>query len=451
MDEILQVIKTGDVKKIVEFMDRHGLTLKDGKIIPTPEKKQYVIEQISFWNQRQQARKILLNSLYGALLNEALRFFDPRMGQSVTLTGRSIVRHMNAQVNQIITSIYDYMGESIMYSDTDSSYFSPLALKLEKFADWRTKLFEALHAREQIILEEEIEAGVDEAKRTKIIYDNFDFDNFDHIIRISDDIAFMANATFPDFMHNTFNTTHERGAIIAAGRELVASKMLFIKKKKYGGMIYDLEGERMDTGNKPGKLKAMGLDLKRADTPKFMQEFLEKLLVDILTGADSKNIIGQIKEFRISFKGRPAWEKGSPKKVSNLSKYRAMMERSASMGLTDRRRKGEKAKNTIPGHVRASVNWNNLLDAHNDKFSMRITDGSRIIVCKLLPNLMKLDSVAYPMDEPHLPQWFKDLPFDHAAMEEVIISKKVDNLVGVLKWPLEDSMVLSGEEFFSFD
>ena len=407
MLEITTLLKDGDATKIAEYMKANDLTLRDGKIVPIAEKEAWVKGQIGFWDQRQQARKILLNSLYGALLNEALRFSDERMGQSVTLTGRSIVRHMNAQVNKELTGEYDYLGKAICYADTDSCYFS---------AAW--------------MMSEDA---------TKEDY-----------IKIYDMVAEAVNSTFPEFMHTTFNTSLKRGAIIAAGRELVASKMLFIKKKKYGGMVYDLEGDRLDTGNKPGKLKAMGLDLKRADTPKFMQQFLEQVLMDVLTGAQAPEIIQQIRDFRVAFKDRPAWEKGSPKKVSNLTKYRAMMERSANMNLTDHRKKGEKAKTTIPGHVRASVNWNNLLDHHGDKFSMRITDGSRIVVCRLKPNNLKMDSIAYPVDEPHLPQWFKDLPFDHAAMEEVIIDKKVDNLIGVLGWPLQDTKVYGGDEFFSW-
>lgn len=406
--DLPKILESGDARTIAEFMAEHRLEIKDGLIVPSLDIVDKVKSQTIFWDQRQQARKILLNSLYGALLNEALRFYSPALGQSVTLTGRSIVRHMNAQVNMELTGEYDYTGKAICYADTDSCYFSA-AFMLGEDA-----------TREQYI-------------------------------ELYDMVAEAVNSTFPEFMHRTFNTTLERGGIIAAGRELVASKMLFIKKKKYGGLIYDLEGERMDTGNKPGKLKAMGLDLKRADTPKFMQTFLERVLMDVLQGATSQDIIGQIRDFRLAFKERPAWEKGSPKKVSGLSKYKAVLDRAASMGLTDHRKKGEKAKATIPGHVRASINWNRMLDVYNDKFSMRITDGSRIVVCKLLPNPMKMDSVAYPVDEPHLPQWFKELPFDHAAMEDVIIDKKIANLLEVMKWPLGDSKIVSGDEFFSFE
>lgn len=71
-----------------------------------------------YWDKRQLVRKILLNSLYGALLNMHCRFYDKRMGQSVTLTGRQIVKHMSAQVNEIITGEYDFHGKAIIYGDS---------------------------------------------------------------------------------------------------------------------------------------------------------------------------------------------------------------------------------------------------------------------------------------------------------------------------------------------
>ncbi len=277
-------------------------------------------------------------------------------------------------------------------------------------------------------------------------------------ITMYDMIADTTNDSFPRFMDETFNTGLKRGAIIAAGRELVASKMLFIKKKKYGGLIYELEGDRHDIGKTDaskmiypdGKLKVMGLDLKRADTPKFMQTFLEKILLDILRGVGEDEVVKQIRDFRIAFKERPAWEKGSPKKVNNLTKYRKVLEKIESMGVDEKRTKHDSTRTMIPGHVRASLNWNHMCDIHNDKYSMRATDGSRIIVCRLRPNHTRMKEIAFPIDELHLPNWFKELPFDHAAMEEIIIDKKVTNLVEVLKWNLNDTKIISGEEFFTF-
>lgn len=85
-----------------------------------PEKKKEYQEKTKFWDQRQFVRKILLNSLYGALLNPSFRMYDPRVGQSVTLTGRCINKFMGAKTNQIITGKFDHQGEAIIYGDTDS-------------------------------------------------------------------------------------------------------------------------------------------------------------------------------------------------------------------------------------------------------------------------------------------------------------------------------------------
>jgi hypothetical protein len=67
---------------------------------------------------------------------------------------------------------------------------------------------------------------------------------------------------------------------------------------------------------------------------------------------------------------------------------------------------------------------------------MQIMDGQKTIVCKLRNNPLNMTSVAYPIDEQRLPEWFKELPFDHTAMEEAIIDKKVGNLLNVLNWDL---------------
>ena len=67
---------------------------------------------------------------------------------------------------------------------------------------------------------------------------------------------------------------------------------------------------------------------------------------------------------------------------------------------------------------------------------MNIMDGGKVIVCKLKPNAIGFTSVAYPVDELRLPQWFKDLPFDHDEMESTLIDNKLDNLIGVLNWDI---------------
>jgi hypothetical protein len=96
----------------------------------------------------------------------------------------------------------------------------------------------------------------------------------------------------------------------------------------------------------------------------------------------------------------------------------------------------ENTKSDIPGHVRAAINWNNMKRMHSDNYSMSIVDGMKTIVCKLKSNPLNWTSVGYPTDEQHLPQWFKDLPFDDDLMEATVVDQKVDNLLGVLDWDL---------------
>jgi DNA polymerase elongation subunit (family B) len=343
-------------------------------------------EDQAFWDKRQLVKKINLNSLYGAILNPGCRFFDQRIGQSTTLTGRIIAKHMDAHVNEAITGEYNHVGSAIIYGDTDSVYFSA----------WPQ-------------IQEEVTRGTMEWNR-------------EICVQLYDTIADSVNASFPAFMERACHCPRDAGSIIQAGRELIASKGLFIKKKRYGVLIFDMEGVRLDTHGKPGKMKAMGLDLKRSDTPKVVQDFLSELLMDVLTGAGKEAVIEKVKEFKLLFATRPAWEKGTPKRVNNLTKYAA---EEARLG-----------KANMPGHVRAAMNWNQMRRMNSDNYSMQIVDGMKTIVCKLKSNPLGWTSIGYPTDEQRLPTWFTELPFDDGLMEATVVDQKVDNLLGVLEWEL---------------
>jgi DNA polymerase elongation subunit (family B) len=226
-------------------------------------------------------------------------------------------------------------------------------------------------------------------------------------------------------MEQAFHVPREMGSVIKGGREIVASKGLFITKKRYAVLYYDKEGKRQDVDGKPGKIKAMGLDLKRSDTPEFMQKFLEEVLTRVLNGAEETEILDMISEFRTEFKARPGWEKGSPKRANNITDYQA--------------KEAKQGKANMPGHVRASINWNTLKRMNGDKYSTNIVDGMKVIVCKLKDNPLGYTSVAYPVDELRLPKWFQELPFDHSEMESTIINNKIENLIGVLEWDLDST------------
>ncbi|MDA8897500.1 hypothetical protein N9I83_00525 [bacterium] len=366
------------------------------KELQAKKKQATTPEEIAFWDKRQLVKKINLNSLYGAILNPGCRFFDKRIGQSTTLTGRAITKHMGAETNKMLTGVYDHTGETIVYGDTDSVYFSA----------------------------------------TPALPEGEDLD-MDSAIALYDHISDTVSDTFPKFLSKSFNIPLSAGAVMIAGREVVGKSGLFITKKRYAIKCLDIEGYQPEGG----KLKIMGMDIKRSDTPEFVQDFLEEVLDNALDGMSEDEVIQKIKDFKDGFRAMDPWKKGMPKRVNNLTTYGEKLNKQRRMSATHTKlRKLDALKpkeNTmIPGHVRASINYNEAREAFSDAYSMAIMDGMKVIVCKLKSNALGYTSIAYPTDEMHIPAWFKEMPFDEEAMEESVLNKKINNVLGAMGWDL---------------
>ena len=404
----------GDIGELNDWLSKHQLKVKDdGMVI---HKDQELLKKIvAFWEKRQLVKKINLNSLYGGLLNAYCRFFDQRLGQSTTLSGRSITRHMAAKTNEIITGEYDHQGKCVIYGDTDSAYFSAYPE-----------------------IEAEVKSG--KVKWTK-----------DSVIELYDTIAEQMNETFPEFLLNDFNVPLDRSTgVIAAGREVIASSGLFIKKKRYAALVYDDEGKRKDVGGKEGKIKVIGLDLRRADCPVFVQKFLMGILFDLLSGKQEEEIILKIREFKLEFEALKPWDKGVPKAVNGMTRYAERMLQEEVLRKTGNGTKGF----TVPGHVTGSMNWNMLRQINNDLHTLPIVDTQKIVLCYLKETAdNRFKSISYPIDEPHLPKWFTSLPFDDDLMLEKIVDQKIGNLLNVLKWDLTRTSrdAAHAETLFDFD
>lgn len=377
----------------------------DRKSMQKKLKESKTKEDIEYWDKRQLVRKILLNSAYGALLNEHCRFYDKRIGQSVTLSGRQIVKHMMSTINETVEGSYSHEGNAIVYGDTDSCYFTAYTT-----------------------LKKQIENG-------ELNWDK------ETCIGLYDGIAEQANQSFPAFMEKAFHAPRKNGEIIKAGRELIGDRAIFITKKRYAINIFDKEGKRKDKEGKMGDIKAMGLDLKRADTPKYVQEFLMNVLSMVLQhGKSREEVIESIKEFKTELSKQDSWTKGSPKSANKLTYYE------------EQEKKSSTGKANMPGHVRAALNWNYLRRVNSDNYSMKMVDGMKVIVCKLKPNPLGFTSIAYPTDELRLPDWFKELPFDDSAMERTLVDEKIENLLGVLDWDLRSNTDTNStfDDLFSF-
>jgi DNA polymerase elongation subunit (family B) len=362
------------------------------KAIQKQAKEAYGTDKFDYYDKRQLVRKILLNSAYGALLNEHCRFYDKRIGQSVTLSGRQIVKHMMSTINETVEGVYSHEGNAIVYGDTDSCYFTAYPT-----------------------LKPQIESGSLEW-------------NKETCIGLYDGIADNANDSFPQFMEKAFHAPRKNGEIIKAGRELIGDRAIFMVKKRYAINIFDKEGKRKDKDGQLGDIKAMGLDLKRADTPKYVQEFLMNVLQMVLQqGKGRDEVIEAIKDFKRVLTAQDSWTKGSPKGVNKLTYY-GDLESKAATGRAN-----------MPGHVRAALNYNYLRRVNGDQYSQKIIDGMKVIVCKLKSNALGFTSIAYPVDELRLPQWFCELPFDDSAMEQTLVDEKIDNLLGVLDWDIRSN------------
>lgn len=247
--------------------------------------------------------------------------------------------------------------------------------------------------------------------------------NKETCLEVYDAITDETNQSFPSFLESAFHVPRKNGEIIKAGRELIGDRGIFITKKRYAINIYDKEGKRKDSNGKLGDIKAMGLDLKRADTPKYIQDFLMNILSMVIQqGKQKDEVIETIKTFKRNLSKQESWTKGSPKSVNNLTKHTEIYNRTGKCGV---------------GHALAAINYNYLRKLHNDNYSMKIVDGMKIVVCKLKSNPLNMTSIAYPTDELRLPDWFKELPFDDEAMERTLVDEKIENLLGVLNWDLK--------------
>jgi DNA polymerase elongation subunit (family B) len=298
---------------------------------------------------------------------------------------------MMSNINECVTGEYQHDGAAIVYGDTDSCIFSAWPM-----------------------VKDEVAAGKMEW-------------NKEIAIGLYDSLADQVNIGFPAFMEKAFHCPRKNGEIIKAGREYVGDRGIFITKKRYAINIYDKEGKRQDKDGRSGSIKAMGLDLKRADTPKYVQEFLLEVLTMVLAGKQRDEIIEVIKTFKRKLSEQDSWTKGSPKGVNKLTMY------------GDKEANSKKGRENMPGHVRAALNYNYLRKVNSDNYSQKIVDGMKVIVCKLKPNPLGFTSVAYPTDELRLPAWFCELPFDDSAMERTLVDEKIDNLLGVLDWDIRSN------------
>ena len=351
-------------------------------------------EEESYYGMIQLVMKIFLNSTYGALLNRFCRFYDPRLGKSTTLTGRLITKHMIRYSSELMTGNYEFDRNAIIYGDTDSVYCT---------LDW-------------YMGQQKIEKTVENA------------------VKIGYEIGDKLNTSFPQFMDDNCMTGLKRGAIIETGLEVVGRRGLFKDvKKRYAIHMVHYDGYTPKDGE---DMKIMGMEVRRSDTPKFIQDFLTDVIVAVVKDSKThEDVYAMVTDFREVFYGMDSWRRGTPCRVSKLTvnaKKIHNYETAKAEGDVDTK------KPRTHFSVVGARNTNILMDHFKEHRWDIIRDGDKIEVLYLRPNDFEMVSVAIKVGENHVPDWFKALPFDDARHEAKLIDRKLFNVVGnVMDWSFE--------------
>ena len=343
-------------------------------------------KEISKYNNFQMARKIQMNSLFGAMANEYFRFYDDRIAEGITLTGQYIIQSIGKSLNENLNKICgtkDYVYS--FYSDTDACYITldPLVNKFYKDMP-RDKVVSILDK----ICQEKIEKFLEKSSKELADYTNA-FDN-----RIS------------------------------FKREVIADRGIWVAKKRYALNVYNNEGVQY---SEP-KLKVMGLEIVRSSTPEPVRDALKQAVKIILT-KDQDALHEYVRNFENEYKQLLAESISFPRSVNGLSKY------------TDR---SSIYKQGTPMHVRGALLYNYYVKSKNlDKKYELIKEGDKIKFIYLQePNTIGENCIAFNSVIPAELDLKKFADYD--TMFEKSFLEPINTILGGLGWSAKPQATLEG-------
>ena len=355
----------------------------------TPDKS--LEKEIARCNNIQMAKKISLNSAYGAIGNQYFRYFKLANAEAITLSGQVSIRwienKMNRKLNKILnTEDTDY----VIASDTDSIY-----LNMGPFVDAIFKGREATHVEIVDFLDKVCEVEFEK-------YISSSYQALADYVNAYDQKMFMK-------------------------RENIADRGIWTAKKRYILNVWDSEGVRYADP----KLKIMGLEAVKSSTPAPCRQMIKDGLKVIMSGTEDE-MIQYIESCRTKFKSLPPEEISFPRSVSNVTKY--------------------KGDNTIyakgtPMHVRGALLYNHYVKEKKlDRKYAYIQNGEKIKFCYLKdPNPIRENVISFIQDFPkelNLAKYIDyETQFNKAFVEPV---KAVLNAIG---WEVERRISL--ESFFT--
>jgi len=355
----------------------------------TPTKK--LEKEIARCNNIQMARKIQLNSAYGAIGNQYFRYYKLANAEAITLSGQVSIRwienKMNQKINEILkTEDVDY----VIASDTDSIYLN-LGPLVDAVYEGREKTNQSVVAFLNKVCENKFEPFIESSYETLASY-----------INAYDQKMFMK-------------------------RENIAERGIWTAKKRYILNVWDSEGVRYDEP----KLKMMGIEAVKSSTPAPCRTMIKDGLKLMMNGTE-EDVIKFIDECRVKFKSLPPEDIAFPRTCSNVKKY---------YNYTDIYSKG------TPIHARGALLFNYYIKKNKlDKKYSLIGNGEKIKFLYLKkPNIIRENVISFIQDFPTelgLDKYIDyDLQFEKSFVEPL---KAVLDAIG---WNVEKTVNL--ELFFT--
>lgn len=344
---------------------------------------------VARYHNMQLAKKIQLNSAYGALGNQYFRWFNHNHAEAITMSGQLSIRWIEMKMNQFMNNMLKTTNvDYIIASDTDSIY-----IEMDKVVD---VVFG------NVVDEMKVVGALDKFIEAKIQ---------PYIDKCYNELADMMNAYQQKMKMK---------------RETIANKAIWRGKKMYILNSWNVEGVQYD---KP-KLKMSGIESVRSSTPHACRENIKKAFGIIMNG-DKNELINFIDKFRNEFNHLPFEQVAFPRGIKGMDKYKD----SSSI-----------YKKSTPIQVKGALLFNNLLKKNDIKSIAPIVDGDKIRFAYLrLPNPIQDSVIAAPDELPTqlgLDDYIdRDLQFEKSFLEPV---KSITSVIG---WEIEHKSTL--EEFFT--
>ena len=345
-----------------------------------------LMKEIARCNNIQMAKKISLNSAYGAIGNEHFRYYRLANAEAITLSGQVSIRwienKMNGYLNKLLaTDKVDY----VIASDTDSIYLN-LGPVVDKFfsnkSDDKNKIVELL----------------------------------DKVCK--DKLEPFINASYEELA--TYVNAYDQKMIMK--RENIADRGIWTAKKRYILNVWDSEGVRY----KEPKMKIMGLETARSSTPQYFRDKLYAAFKIIISKTNDE-LISFVNAVRAETKEQGTEGVAFPRGVNNLEKYRSR---------TDIYCKG------TPIHVRGALLYNDFVRKNKLEHKYPyIQEGEKIKFIYLkTPNPLHENCVSFFSAIP--PEMNLDKYVDYQLQFEKSFLEPLKNVLQCVGWTHEKKVTI---------